>query len=31
VEGLGGETEEMALFLPVMRQVFTQAQEPGGR
>jgi hypothetical protein len=28
-EGLGGETEEPALFLPVMRQVFTQPQEPG--
>ena len=28
-EGLGGETEEAALFQPVMRQVFAQPQEPG--
>jgi hypothetical protein len=26
---LGGETEEAALFLPVVRQVFAQPQEPG--
>ena len=30
-EGLGGESEKMALFLPVMRQVFAQPQEPGQR
>ena len=30
-EGLGGETEELALFLPVMRQVFAQPQEPDRR
>ena len=30
-EGLGGEPEESALFLPVMRQVFAQPQEPGRR
>ena len=30
-EGSGGEAEEMALFLPVMRQVFAQPQESGGR
>jgi hypothetical protein len=29
--GLGGEAEETALFLPVMRQVFAQSQEPGRR
>src|SRR5262249_10524029 len=28
-EGLGGQTEEAALFQPVMRQVFAQPQEPG--
>ena len=28
-EGLDGETEELALFLPVMRQVLAQPQEPG--
>src|SRR5580704_12539846 len=26
--GLGGEAEETALFLPVMRQVFAQSQQP---
>src|ERR1700751_1085987 len=30
-EGLGDEPEELALFLPVMRQVFTHPQEPGRR
>jgi hypothetical protein len=30
-EGLGGETEETALFLPVVRKVFAQPQEPGRR
>ena len=29
--GLGGEAEETALFLPVMRQVFAQSQQPAGR
>src|SRR6202035_6070224 len=29
--GLGGEAEETALFLPVMRQVFAQSQQPGWR
>ncbi len=30
--GLGGETEETALFLPVMRQVFfAQPQQPARR
>jgi hypothetical protein len=29
--GLGGEAEETALFLPVMRQVFAQSQQPGRR
>src|ERR1700756_1987826 len=28
-EGLGDEPEELALFLPVMRQIFAQPQEPG--
>ena len=26
--GLGGEAAETALFLPVMRQVFAQSQQP---
>jgi hypothetical protein len=30
-QGLGGETKELALFLPVMRQVLAQPQEPGRR
>jgi hypothetical protein len=30
-EGLAGEPEELALFLPVMRQVFAQPQKPGRR
>jgi hypothetical protein len=30
-EGSGGETEEAALFQPVMRQVFAQPQEPSRR
>jgi len=29
--GLGGEAEETALFLPVIRQVFAQAQQRGQR
>ena len=29
--GLGGEAEETALFLPVMRQVFAQSQQPARR
>jgi hypothetical protein len=29
--GLGAEAEETALFLPVMRQVFAQSQEPSRR
>jgi hypothetical protein len=29
--GLGGEAEETALFLPVMRQVFAQSQQPAHR
>src|ERR1700730_9521094 len=29
--GLGGETQESALFLPVMRQVFAQLQQLGRR
>jgi hypothetical protein len=31
LEGLGGEPEEMALFLPVIWKVFAQPQEPGRR
>ena len=30
-EGLGDETEEVALVVPIMRQVFAQPQESGGR
>jgi hypothetical protein len=30
-EGLGGETEERTLLLPVMRQVFAQSQQSGRR
>jgi hypothetical protein len=29
--GLGGEAEIMSLFLPVMRQVFAQSQQPARR
>src|SRR6202030_2953469 len=29
--GLGGEAEETALFLPLMRQVFAQSQQPARR
>jgi hypothetical protein len=29
--GLGGEAEETALFLPVMRQVFAESQQPDRR
>jgi hypothetical protein len=29
--GLGGEAEETALFLPVMRQVFAQSHQPARR
>ena len=29
--GLGVEAEETPLFLPVMRQVFAQSQQPGRR
>src|ERR1700674_5790394 len=29
--GLGGEAEETALFLPVMRQVFAPSQQPDRR
>src|ERR1700730_5385411 len=31
VLGLGGKPEETALFLPVMRQVFAQSQQPARR
>jgi hypothetical protein len=31
IGGLGGEAEETALFLPIMRQVFAPAQQPGRR
>src|ERR1700737_681547 len=31
MEVLGGEAEETALFLPVMRQVFAQPQQPARR
>jgi hypothetical protein len=30
-EGLGGESEESPLFLPVTRQVFAQSQKLGRR
>jgi hypothetical protein len=29
--GLGSEAEETALFLPILRQVFAQSQQPGRR
>jgi hypothetical protein len=31
MECLGGEAEEMALFLPIMRQIFAESEQPGRR